>query len=204
MLPYTALKNEKTLRSMEKNFMHRIINRTLFYILLVVMLISAFLGMQFFMGNFHPIVVGEAYRSAQPKTGDIARYQKEYGIKSILNLRGENRGTDWYDMETREAKESGVAYLNFRMKAEHELPREQVLELIAVMRSAPKPMIIHCESGADRTGLAAALYLAAITKTNEAAAERQLSLRYGHLPFYINHAYAMDRTFTRLKPEFGF
>jgi len=40
--------------------------------------------------NFHTLTPGEAYRSAQPNIEDIENYTKEYGIRSILNLRGEN------------------------------------------------------------------------------------------------------------------
>ncbi|MFD2031462.1 tyrosine-protein phosphatase [Ancylobacter dichloromethanicus] len=49
------------------------------------------------------------------------------------------------------------------------------------MKDAKKPILIHCQAGADRSGLASALYLAAIKKNSaEAEAEAQLSIRYGH------------------------
>src|SRR3954468_14621923 len=38
----------------------------------------------------HAVVPGELYRSAQPTPELIADYQKSYGIKTIINLRGEN------------------------------------------------------------------------------------------------------------------
>jgi protein tyrosine/serine phosphatase len=73
------------------------------------------------------------------------------------------------------------------------------------MRDAPKPILIHCRSGADRTGLASALYLAAIAKTNEKTAEGQMSIFYGHLGLPImSRAFAMDRTFEMMEPLLGF
>ena len=50
----------------------------------------------------------------------------------------------------------------------------------------------------------AALYLAAVKKAGEAAAEHQLSLRYGHLSLALFAGYAMDRSFERMEPSLGF
>jgi protein tyrosine/serine phosphatase len=72
------------------------------------------------------------------------------------------------------------------------------------MKDAPKPLLIHCLSGADRTGLASALYLAAVSKTNEKVAEGQMSIFYGHIALSISRAFAMDRTFEKLEPLLGF
>jgi len=105
------------------------------------------------------------------------------------------------------AETLGIKHINFRMKAARELTNEQAFELIEVMRKAPKPLLIHCRAGADRTGLAAALYVAAISKGGEDAAEEQLSLRYGHLPafpFFWTEAQAMYRTFERMEPLLGY
>jgi hypothetical protein len=55
-----------------------------------------------------------------------------------------------------------------------------------------------------RTGLAAALYFAAVAKRSEWASERQLWPIYGHLPLRFIDAYAMNRTFESLEPYLGF
>ncbi|WP_128254651.1 hypothetical protein [Falsirhodobacter deserti] len=43
-------------------------------------------------GNFHPIVGGEAYRSAQPDGKDLRVWVKQQGIRSVINLRGNHEG----------------------------------------------------------------------------------------------------------------
>jgi protein tyrosine/serine phosphatase len=155
-------------------------------------------------GNFHPVVSGEVYRSAQPTPTALAGYIKEHGIRSIINLRGENSGTDWYDAEVAEAKTQGVAHYDFGISARKQLDQQRAQELIDLMNKAEKPVLIHCQGGADRSGLASALYVAAIAKAGEEAAERQISLRYGHISLPITAAYAMDRTFEALEPWLGF
>jgi protein tyrosine/serine phosphatase len=84
-------------------------------------------------------------------------------------------------------------------------PPEKIKRLIALFASAQKPILIHCMSGADRTGLASAVYLAAISKQGEEAAEGQLSVRYGHFSIpYLSQAYPMDKSFDSVEGIFGY
>ena len=180
-----------------KLHMRRMVKRCILMPLAAVALIAALIGVQLYFGNFHQVIRGELYRSAQPNAADIQAYVRDHGIKSILNLRGGNPGDAWYNEEVAASDANGVRHLDFRMKAARELTDEQIKQLVAMMRDAPKPLLIHCRSGSDRTGLAAALYLKEIAHQTDAEAAHQLSLRYGHLSFYINDAYAMDRTWQR-------
>jgi len=153
--------------------------------------------------NFHPVIAGELYRSSQPSPAMIADLQKQYGIKTIINLRGDNTGHHWYDKEVTEAKQLDINHIDFRMSSNKELTEAQAAQLVEIMRDAPKPILIHCQAGADRTGLASALYLAAIAKTGEAAAAGQMSILYGHVSLSFMRAYAMDRTLEKLQPWLG-
>lgn len=155
-------------------------------------------------GNFHAVVPGELYRSAQPTAAQIAEYQENYGIKTIINLRGENIGSGWYDAEIAEAKKLGIAHVDFRMSARRIMTTEQFNQIIDVLQNAEKPILIHCKSGSDRSGLVSALYVAAIAKLGEEAAESQISFRYGHIPLSISAPYAMDRSFEAFEPVLGF
>lgn len=160
---------------------------------------GGYLGALQLTGNFHPVVPGSLYRSAQPTATDIARYRKTYGIKTIINLRGENTGSPWYDSEIAEAKRLGIAHVDFGMSARRELTQAASADLIAILERAEKPVLIHCKAGADRSGLASALYVAAVAKLGEAAAEQQISIRYGHISLPVSATYAMDRTFEALE-----
>ncbi len=90
------------------------------------------------------------------------------------------------------------------MSSRQELSPTQARQLIALMQNAEKPVLIHCKSGSDRTGLAAALYVAAIAKGNERKAEGQMSIAYGHFGFPLSPTYAMEKTFEAIEPELGF
>lgn len=182
----------------------RLASRIFGVLLLASLVIGGYFGVLQLTGNFHPVVAGEIYRSAQPSAVDIARYRNTYGIRTVINLRGANPGTGWYDAEVSGTTRLGVAHIDFRMSASHELSRAEAAKLVDILRHAEKPILIHCKSGADRSGLAAALYVAAVAELGERAAEDQISLRYGHISFPLNSAYAMDRTLEALRPWHGF
>ncbi len=164
-----------------------------------------YLGFLHFSGNFHEVSAGQVYRAAQMDGQKLVRWQREHGIASVLNLRGENTGADWYETEKAVTDRLGVRHIDFRMSASRELTADQARELIEIMRDAPKPMLIHCMGGADRTGLASALYVAGIEGGTESAAEWQLSPIFGHIGLpAVSAAWAMDETWERMEPELGF
>lgn len=163
-----------------------------------------YLGILHLGDNLHAVVPGELYRSAQPTPELIVDYRKNYGIKTIINLRGENVGSDWYDAELAQVGRLGIDLVNFRMSAKRDFTEERLTELVEVLRKAEKPILIHCVSGSDRSGLVSALYVAAVAKLGEEAAESQISFRYGHIPLWFSSAYAMTRSFEALEPALGF
>jgi len=149
-------------------------------------------------GNFHPITPGEAYRSAQPDGDDLAGYVKKYGIRSVLNLRGQHVGEGWYDEELAASAKLGLQHYDIALSASHELSGADVGQLLEIFKTAPRPLLIHCQAGADRSGLAAAMWKVVVDKDPKGVASKQLSLRYGHVPF--GETQAMDRFFERWNP----
>ncbi len=171
---------------------------------LLIAAVGIYLGILQVTGNFHEIIPGELYRSGQLSPDKLADYVQKYKIRTIINLRGEQIGERWYDEEVAFSQQNHVRHINFGMISERQLSRENAFALISLMKDAPKPLLIHCQAGANRTGLAAALYLAAISKQSEFQSELQLSLLYGHLPFSFFDAYAMDQTFEAMEQFLGY
>lgn len=176
----------------------------IFYPLMIFAMGIAYLGSLQLSGNFHEVIPGELYRSGQLSSNSLSRHIQRYGIRTVINLRGENKGNTWYDQEVIATKNKHVLLVNYRMAAKRELNQEQATALIEIMKNVPKPVLIHCQAGADRTGLASALYLAAISNGSELRAEIQLSPVYGHLPFRRVGAPAMDATFELMEPFLGY
>jgi protein tyrosine/serine phosphatase len=178
-----------------------LLGRAALFLAVILVLLGAYLSGLEATGNFHTVFPGELYRSAQPMPQQIDDYARLYGIKTIINLRGGSGDSDWYREEITESKALGITHIDFPMSSGQELTQEQAAQLIEIMRAAEKPLLIHCRRGADRTGLASALYVAAIKKMGESQAEAQLLPIYGHLSIPFTAPYAMDRTWQMMEPS---
>jgi protein tyrosine phosphatase (PTP) superfamily phosphohydrolase (DUF442 family) len=161
----------------------------------VALIIGVFVLQMVFSHNFHVVSAGQMYRSAQLNAATLTRIVQQNGIKSILNLRGPAMD-DWYGIETNTAQQLGVVHYDYLMYAGHEATDDQMEQILTTIEHAPKPMLIHCKSGADRTGLVGALYLYACEGKSPATATRELSVFSGHVPYlFWSDTAAMDRSF---------
>jgi protein tyrosine/serine phosphatase len=167
-------------------------------------LVLVYAGGNFFNDNFHAVIPGILYRSAEPSGNDINHYAKRYGIRTIINLRGANPGSDWYDKEIEQSSAYGIKHIDFRMSAKRNLTIDQAHMLINIMRDAPKPLLVHCNAGANRSSLASALYIAAVSKGGEEAAESQLKIIYGNLPHWLDRKNNMNEAFELLETMLGY
>lgn len=148
-------------------------------------------------GNFHAVSEAVIYRAGQLSEDDLIAHITRYGIRSILNLRGTNHGSDWYETEVQVARRLGVLHYDYGISANHEVNDGDINNILDLLGNAPKPILIHCKSGADRTSLVAALYLYRIEGKSPDEASKQFSIFYGHFPYFWNSTAAMDRTFWR-------
>jgi protein tyrosine/serine phosphatase len=159
-----------------------------------------YLGALHYNGNFHTVLEGELYRSSQVTGSQLADYTQKVGLKSVLNLRGASPRSDWYRAEIAESARLGLVHADFELSASREVTNDEAAQLIALMRSLPKPLLIHCKHGSDRTGLLSALYLAAIKGEDAEIADQQLSIYFGHFAVpYLSAAYPMDESWDRLE-----
>lgn len=129
--------------------------------------------------NFAEVAPG-VYRSNQP---DPKRYPKlaAMGIKTILNLRGISPHSH-YLFAVEGVRKNGMTMHSFGMQARKPVPADELLRLLEAFRTLPKPFLIHCKSGADRAGMASALYrVAMMGDAPEAAMKKHLNLRFVHL-----------------------
>lgn len=157
--------------------------------------ISGYEGYLYLSGNFHAITAGEAYRSAQLEKSLFEYYVRKYNIRSILNLRGQHPDQQWYQDEINVSAALNIMHYDIPLSSKKEPSKQDVEQLIYLFKSAPRPVLIHCQAGADRSGLAAAMWKVIIDKESKSAAKKQLSVLYGHIP--IAGTAAMDRFFDK-------
>ena len=129
--------------------------------------------------NFHRVGHG-VYRSNQPSGSQLHAIHAKVGLRTVLNLRGKSRQS-FYLFESEACRKLGLTLVDLPLSASQAPPLAGLEQLVTLLQTMEKPFLIHCKSGADRTGLAAALYLLLVEKQPIEMAKRQLSFRYIHV-----------------------
>lgn len=106
--------------------------------------------------NLHQIS-DEMFRANQPSPEHIARYAKELGLKTIINLRGQSP-KGYYVLEKEACERNGIELVDFQMFSRDIPEPAKVLEAKKLFESIAYPALMHCKSGADRAGIMAVLY----------------------------------------------
>ena len=109
--------------------------------------------------NFHWVIPGDAARAMQAWAGGLGPFLKHRGIRAIINLRGRNQDLGWWRKETAIAEGAGIAHLDAMLDSRKLPTRDMLVRLIECFDTAPRPFLLKCSGGQDRTSFAAALYL---------------------------------------------
>ena len=99
-------------------------------------------------------VTTNLYRGAQP-TAKGFKNLKTMGVKTVVNLRA------WHSDKDKVAG-TGMKSLRFEMEPWRGDTEEVVQFLKAATDTNNLPVFVHCERGADRTGMACAMYRIAV------------------------------------------
>jgi undecaprenyl-diphosphatase len=88
-----------------------------------------------------------------------------------------------------------VSHLDIRLSALRYVPPQKVDSIMVVAASAARPILVHCQGGADRSGLFCAAWKLRYEQASVETASHQLSFIYGHIPFFRNRTEVMDSSF---------
>jgi protein tyrosine/serine phosphatase len=149
-------------------------------ILLAVLLImalscGAYYGYLRLSGNIHTVIPGQVYRSAQLSPSQLQAVIDEHHIKAIIDLAPNFGG---HSEELTVAAQNHVAHFDLGLSAYTDPTPSQLKQLDNLIRVAPRPLLIHCGYGVDRTGLASAMALALTPNYPDWKIKLQYSLFY--------------------------
>ena len=94
-------------------------------------------------------VTPHLFRSKQPRARDTAEL-KALGIRTVVTLRDRHGDAP--------LERSGSFRLVQVPMDAGSVTREELLQALRVIRDAPKPVLVHCWHGSDRTGVVVAAY----------------------------------------------
>ena len=136
-----------------------------------------------FNPRFFPVIENQVYRSAQLSVSRLDALIQAHGIRTIIALLGPEKGALWYENEKALAGQHQVQMLNIGFSS-HELPQYNRLnQLVDTLLEAPRPILLHCYRGADRTGMASAIALILNGEPSLETIEKQFSWRFGVIPY---------------------
>ena len=131
--------------------------------------------------NLHPLDHPKAWRIARGSCPSL-RFQSillELGIRSAIDL----RRTSSSDQEVRLSNFDclGIEYHNIHLRSS-DLPHPQSLQrFVHILDHAPRPLLLYCKRGKDKTGFGSALYRHLICGDSIEEAWQQLCfIPYGH------------------------
>ena len=123
---------------------------------------------------------GGMLRENQPSPERIALFASE-GIKTVLNLRGTSP-KGYYLLEKEACEKHGITLIDFRVYSRDVHTVEKIKAARDVFESLEYPAVMHCKSGADRTGFMGVLYRHFhMGDTIKQALERELTLKKLHV-----------------------
>lgn len=135
---------------------------------------------RFFFNTRHAIA-DDCYRSSHPMPYQL-RAAARAGVRSVLSLRGDEThiGSNVLEIET--CRELGLVLAHQPIGSRDPPERWQLERIDQLLRELPRPLLIHCKSGADRAGLVSAIYLLVHKNQPLHVAERELCFwPHGHI-----------------------
>ncbi|MBV1833376.1 tyrosine-protein phosphatase [Novacetimonas pomaceti] len=147
--------------------------------------------------NFRTVIPGRVYRCNHPTPWRLAMATRRLRLKTLVNLRGHRKcGSDALSRDA--ARRLGLKHIDMAFESRNAPHRDRIERFEAIYRSVTFPMLMHCKSGADRTGLAAGLVILFEGGTAREAL-RQLSWKNGH--FNSSRTGVLDAFFLRYQAE---
>jgi protein tyrosine phosphatase (PTP) superfamily phosphohydrolase (DUF442 family) len=159
--------------------MNRLIRMVWALVLALLLVVGAEVARIGLGSHLHAVVPGRCYRCAQPSPEDLRMAARTLGIRSVVNLRGFDE-RPWYAEERDTTQRLGLAFRDAGFWASSQPTEEEFQQIVRAIDKSPEPVLIHCESGIDRSGLAAAIFLLLKTDASVERAAGQLSWRFGH------------------------
>jgi len=135
--------------------------RLLLYVLSLTIL-TAGVGVWWFhdwpVHRFAVVEAGVLYRSAQPDLAGWRRLRDVYGIRTVIDLREDRPDEPWAITERRFCASNGIRNVKLPIGPDRLTERELKTIVETVSDRRCQPVLIHCQLGKSRTGLAVAAY----------------------------------------------
>ncbi|MBN2308864.1 MAG: tyrosine-protein phosphatase [Candidatus Hydrogenedentes bacterium] len=102
---------------------------------------------------------GQFYRSAQMPGDRLQKVIRHRGIRTVINLRGANPDEQWYQEERAACDALAVAHFDLDWTMRRLPEPDSLARFVALVEQADRPILVHCQGGTHRAGVASAAYV---------------------------------------------
>jgi hypothetical protein len=127
--------------------------------------------------NYHAVIPGRLYRSARLEPKALDDMIKRLDLRSIVTFNGNNQ-RPWFTAQRLVSQSRGVELHTITLHTGPSPRREALNELIDILRSCQRPVLVQAHRGIDQVGFAAAVDLL-LGGSSPAVALEQFDLKYG-------------------------
>jgi protein tyrosine phosphatase (PTP) superfamily phosphohydrolase (DUF442 family) len=120
------------------------------------------------------------YRATQPFEWQLRTWSRAAGLRSVVNLRGPNVNSAWFQKQRRLVDDLGIEQVDLHFETFEYPPLLETRWFLHALDELPRPLLMHCRSGIDRSGWASAIVLL-LDGVPLDEAVRELSWRNAHL-----------------------
>jgi protein tyrosine/serine phosphatase len=130
--------------------------------------------------NVSEVKAGILYRSGQPDAAMLPEIRNKYHIRTIISFLAQDPDeTPATETEEEFYQANGIRFVHIPLKDPMFTESEAAQFLVIVTDSSSQPVLVHCESGRNRTGYAIAYYRIAVDHWSfDAAIEEARRLGY--------------------------
>ena len=134
--------------------------------------------------NVHKIS-DELFRSGQPGPKGFTELER-YGIRTVLNLRE-------YHKDTKKAAHTKLHLVAYPVAAS-DMTVTHIENCLRIIANSPKPVLVHCWHGSNRTGIIVAAYRIVYQGWSVEEAEKEFrDDTYGHHEFWYKNLVSLLR-----------
>lgn len=154
--------------------------KVLYLITLIIINYSYIFSTATNIDNFHTVEANACYRCKQLSPEELEKRIVEHEIKTVINLRSEIKVKE-LRAEQKICEKLGVKFVHIPLKARKLPTKKNIQMFFDTLKSAPKPFLIHCLIGRDRSGMFCGLYELKCKNKSLDEALQQLSFeKFGH------------------------
>ena len=132
-------------------------NKSYLPAVIIIFIAVAITILYLYLHNFSEVIPNQFYRSRQLSAPELSQAIKQYNLKTVINLRGAHPDQTWYHQEIFVTNTMHVQHEDFALKSKVLPDKQTLLNLIRAIQNDPRPILVHCQSGVDRSGLVSAI-----------------------------------------------